>query len=98
MLLALFHFPSAFNSSAVLASCLRSLFISDRIETNLFVKQEGFCFGFILIFPTVEEQHAVHDFSIRPDNRLDIVVAPASVGFAIGRQVADFFPAVTFIL
>ena len=77
---------------------IADLFNSDRVETDLFVKQEGFCFRCILSLPAVEEQHAVHDSSIRPDNWLDIVVAPASVGFTIGHQVAGFFPAVTFIL
>ena len=71
------------------------LFISDRVETDLFVKQEGFCFRYILFLPTVEEQHAVHDSSIRPDNRLDIVVAPASVGFAI--EIIDTNTNITFL-
>ena len=67
-------------------------------NSRLFVQQKGFCFRRLLIFPAVEEQHAINDASIRPEDRLDIVVAPAGIVFLTAHQVTGFFPAIALVL
>ena len=62
------------------------------------MQQEGSHFRSILILLDVEKQHAFDDASIRPDNRLDIDVAPTDIIFLIGHQITEFFPVITIIL